>query len=659
MPADTRFTARLKGSIGVKYLEVDPGHSRRELHNGATVPVSQTGATTDLDQVLNMFSPPTRKGVQQSTIGFGEAVAGRGYDLNRAIGKFLPLVSNLLPVTTNLASPSTDLAGFLRGLESLSGALAPVAQTQASLFTNLNTTFSALAPVAPSLQDTVSSTPPAFEAVITQSPVIRPFLTDTASLLTQLNPGVQDAADERAGAHERVPHRRAEPAGDDPVRPAAGVVVEDDRRLREHARRAAGLGSLSYTAKQLQQPLAFLTPVQSTCNYVTLFLRNIARATSEHVPNGGFLDFLPMSIRDSPGGNLNYETQPSSEAVHRTGVEMTPGPASSGRCTPIRTRTPLRRVRRRECAAGNEPLQRERAADRQPARQHRRGDREDDSGRLQLRRQRARISNVAAGAIGVVVIFVVCWLVFGGPIPFSGGGFKLKAVYTSQTELHLASPVRIAGVNVGKVTGIEHIGGNSPATLVTMSITAAGLPIHADATTNIRPRLFLEGNYYVNLQPGTPQAPALSSGATLSSPHNSGPVQLDRVLSALNSNAAGQPPDAAAGPRLDAQPVPTAAQDASQDPSQRGLTAGQSLNESLKYSANAFKASAIVNQALLGERPHDLSGAVAGTEKFFSGLAADQDAAVGSGDDVQLDDACARQPPAGPVGHDRAAAGDA
>ena len=98
LPADTRFTARLKGSIGVKYLQVSPGRSRRGLPNGATVPVSQTGASTDLDQVLNMFTPPTRKGVQQSTIGFGEAVAGRGYDINRAIVKFLPLTANLLPV---------------------------------------------------------------------------------------------------------------------------------------------------------------------------------------------------------------------------------------------------------------------------------------------------------------------------------------------------------------------------------------------------------------------------------------------------------------------------------------------------------------------------------------------------------------------------------
>ena len=221
----------------------------------------------------------------------------------------------------------------------------------------------------------------------------------------------------------------------------------------------------------------------------------------------------------------------------------------------------------------------------------------------------------------MLVIVAICWVVFGGPIPFSSAGFKLKAVYTSQTELHLDSPVRIAGVNVGKVTGIEHIGGDSPATLVTMAIDHDGLPIHADATSAIRPRLFLEGNYYINLEPGTPEAPSLSSGATLSSPHNSGPVQLDRVLSALNGNARRNLQTLLQGLGDSLNKRPTAAQDASQDPSQRGLTAGQSLNRSLNYSAKAFRASAIVNQALLGERPHDLSGAVAGTEKFFSGLA--------------------------------------
>ncbi len=138
--------------------------------------------------------------------------------------------------------------------------------------------------------------------------------------------------------------------------------------------------------------------------------------------------------------------------------------------------------------------------------------------------------------IGVLVIFVICWLVFGGPIPFAGSGFTLKAVYTSETELHLASPVRIAGVDVGEVTGIKHIGGDSPATLVTMSIDGNGLADPRRRDHEHPPAAVLGGQLLHQPAPGTPEAPALSSGATLSSPHNSGPVQLDRVLSALNSN---------------------------------------------------------------------------------------------------------------------------
>ncbi|HZE06596.1 MAG TPA: MlaD family protein, partial [Solirubrobacteraceae bacterium] len=189
LPADTTFTIRLKGAIGLKYLQINPGHSPRGLANGATVPMRQMSTEVDFDQVLSMFNPPTRVAVQRSTIGFGLALAGRGYDINNAIGAFIPLVRDLGPVMRNLASPRTDLAGFFRGLGSYAGALAPVAQTQASLFTNLNTTFRALASVAvPALQDTISQTPPTFAATIAGSPVIRPFLTDTAALFGELRP---------------------------------------------------------------------------------------------------------------------------------------------------------------------------------------------------------------------------------------------------------------------------------------------------------------------------------------------------------------------------------------------------------------------------------------------------------------------------------------
>ena len=346
LPSDTAFTIRLKGAIGLKYLAVTMGHSAHGLPNGATVGLTHTGSAVDFDQVLSMFNAPTRKGVTDSTIGFGEALAGRGYDLNQAIGAFGPLLRDLQPVAANLSSSKTNLAGFFRGLESFSGAMAPVAQTQASLFTNLDTTFRALAGVSPSLAQTISATPPAFAATIRDSPTIRPFLTDTASLLHQLRPAFATLrtsapvlADTFAIGKRTLP-------------PTASL----DRQTVALAQRLAtdsadpgvqgGLDRLAQTAHDLRRPLSFLAPVQSSCNYVTLFLRNTASLLSEHVTNGSFLRFVQIAITDLPG----RESQPSSKLytgkfVQSSGpvhVNPYPNTDSPGQVA--------------ECSAGNEPF---------------------------------------------------------------------------------------------------------------------------------------------------------------------------------------------------------------------------------------------------------------------------------------------------------------
>jgi phospholipid/cholesterol/gamma-HCH transport system substrate-binding protein len=243
-----------------------------------------------------------------------------------------------------------------------------------------------------------------------------------------------------------------------------------------------------------------------------------------------------------------------------------------------------------------------------------------------VRRHQPRISKFAAGIIGAAVIAAACYLVFGGSLPFSGTPFQLKAVFTSETELHIPSPVRIAGVDVGEVTSVKRIGGpSSTAAVVAMSINPSGLPIHANATAKIRPRIFVEGNFYVDLRPGTPSAPALESGATLSVSRTAGPVQLDRVLSALNSNSRTDLETLLRGIGGALDGKPTAAEDASQDPVVRGMTGGQALNTSLRYSTDAFRASAMVNQALLGSQPHDLAGAIKGNAEVFRALAASGD----------------------------------
>jgi phospholipid/cholesterol/gamma-HCH transport system substrate-binding protein len=158
------------------------------------------------------------------------------------------------------------------------------------------------------------------------------------------------------------------------------------------------------------------------------------------------------------------------------------------------------------------------------------------------RRHRRGMSNLAAGIVAALVIAAAIYLAFGGPTPFAASPFVLKAVFTTETQLHIPSPVRIAGVDVGQVTSVRPLGGNSRAAVVTMDINSDGLPIHADATAGILTRIFLEGNFYVDLHPGTPNAPILSSGATLPAASTSGPVQLDRVLAALTSDARGNLP---------------------------------------------------------------------------------------------------------------------
>src|ERR1700733_11923284 len=97
LPVDSTFTIALKGAIGQKYLAIGLGRSKHTYANGAIVPMRQTSATVDLDQVLNMFTPPTRAGVVASTTGFSDGLAGRGVDVNDAIGSFVPLLTDLDP----------------------------------------------------------------------------------------------------------------------------------------------------------------------------------------------------------------------------------------------------------------------------------------------------------------------------------------------------------------------------------------------------------------------------------------------------------------------------------------------------------------------------------------------------------------------------------
>jgi phospholipid/cholesterol/gamma-HCH transport system substrate-binding protein len=245
------------------------------------------------------------------------------------------------------------------------------------------------------------------------------------------------------------------------------------------------------------------------------------------------------------------------------------------------------------------------------------GRRDPDAPRIP-RKDRTGASAFKVGAVVLVVILAATYLGFTKHVPFTHG-FRVKAVFPSANSIRTNSPVRIAGVNVGKVKAIQRQPGTDAA-IVTMEIDKQGLPIHKDATLKIRPRIFLEGNFFVDLQPGTPGTPTLGDGDTLPITQASDPVQLDQVLTALQQDTRKQLQELLDNYGRALTAKPTAAQDAQQDPSVRGLTAAAALNQSYKYGGPAFKSTSIVNDAFLGEQPHDLSNLIAGLDKTTKGL---------------------------------------
>jgi phospholipid/cholesterol/gamma-HCH transport system substrate-binding protein len=222
---------------------------------------------------------------------------------------------------------------------------------------------------------------------------------------------------------------------------------------------------------------------------------------------------------------------------------------------------------------------------------------------------RQRISAPVAGAIFAAVVVVFCLFAFTRANPFAHQ-YTLKATFQNAVNIRPDSPVRVAGVQVGRVTKVEPAGPGSPATTLTMELTGAAPAVRKDATLKIRPRIFLEGNFFVDLQPGSPSAPGLKSGGTIGIAQTDDPVQFDQVLTALQkrSRANLQTLVEGYGSALYGQPA-------------KGERASQALNRSLRYTPGALKGTAVVSQSLLGEKPDDLSRLIGGFQRTSAKLA--------------------------------------
>jgi phospholipid/cholesterol/gamma-HCH transport system substrate-binding protein len=202
-------------------------------------------------------------------------------------------------------------------------------------------------------------------------------------------------------------------------------------------------------------------------------------------------------------------------------------------------------------------------------------------------------SAFAVGIAVIVVVVVGTYLGFTKDVPFVNEPYEIKAAFRDTSGIGNGSPVRIAGVDVGKVRDVAPTRPGARSATVTLALTAKGRPVYADASAKIRPRIFLEGNFFVELAPGTPRAGEMGAGTTIPAERTASAVQFDEVLAALKSDT-----------RNDLRQV------FQQVGSAQDAGGAKAFGASLRYQPTAYKFVAIVSEALLGKRPGDLGGLV-------------------------------------------------
>ena len=221
-------------------------------------------------------------------------------------------------------------------------------------------------------------------------------------------------------------------------------------------------------------------------------------------------------------------------------------------------------------------------------------------------RNRGGLSDFAWGLIAIVLVTLATFFVFTGANPFSKP-YEVSAVFDNAANIKERAAVRVAGVDVGKVTKVEAL--ENGQARVRMEIMDKGRPVHRDAEFKIRPRIFLEGNVFIDIQPGSPSEPELDANAVVPAQQTQSPVQFEQVLAVLQSDTR--------------EDLKTLLKEFSKSWEGGGAEA---FNRSTEWWTPAYKNSALANEATLGQEPHDFSKLMKGQAKVARALAEDEEA---------------------------------
>ena len=278
---DARAILRQKTLLGETYVELTPGNKRRAgtVPDGGFLADAHVAKTVELDEIFQALDPKTRASFRSWQQDLSKAVAGRGRDLNDALGNLPAFADDGNDLLTVLDGQSQAVSELVRGTGQVFGALTQDEGQLHNLVVNAGDTFDATSRQQEALAETFRIFPTFLDESKATFQRLERFSKDTDPLVQELRPAMRDLSPTLRDVRALAPDLRTLFVNLDPLITASKTGLPALRDTLTQAKPLLG---------QLQPFLEQLNPVLQWLEYNQLttgdFISNGAAALADTIP---------------------------------------------------------------------------------------------------------------------------------------------------------------------------------------------------------------------------------------------------------------------------------------------------------------------------------------------------------------------------------------
>jgi ABC-type transporter Mla subunit MlaD len=173
-------------------VELTPGNRRSgSIPEGGTLPASHVSQTVELDEIYRALDKPTRDAFRSWMTNQAQSLAGRGADINDALGNLAPFAEDATRLLTILNSQAGATRQLVRNTGTVFNALTARDHQLSSLITNSNRVFATTAARNAELSQ-IFHVLPTFETESSKAVTsLAAYARLTNPLITQLRPAAR------------------------------------------------------------------------------------------------------------------------------------------------------------------------------------------------------------------------------------------------------------------------------------------------------------------------------------------------------------------------------------------------------------------------------------------------------------------------------------